>query len=79
MAAAQSFEVVDAINQIITDQTLFNGSTKAQRIASEMFDDDFASCLDKSFTDIDEDLKSWCAMTVNNGQIRLLHLCRTNI
>ena len=57
-AVPQAFTVIDAINQIgITDGTLFNGATKAQRIATELFDDDFTSCLDKTFNEIDEDLK----------------------
>ena len=79
-AVPQAFTVIDAINQIgITDRTLFNGATKAQRIATELFDDDFTSCLDKTFSEIDEDLKSWSALTVNNGQIRLTPMQKKNL
>ena len=79
-AAQQTFTVLDAINQIgIVDQVLFNGNTRAERIATEMFDDNFESCIDKTFKEIDEDLKSWSAMTINNGQIRLTPLQKRNL
>ena len=40
----------------ITDATLFDGDTKASRIATELFDDDFTSCMDKTHVNIDDDL-----------------------
>ena len=48
-----------------------NGETAATRIASNVVDDDFSSCMDKSFDDLDQDLKSYASLTVANGQIRL--------
>ena len=50
---------------------LFNGETNAERLASDMFDDNFASCINKSDEDIDSDLKTYSSMTLLQGQIRL--------
>ena len=33
----------------ITDAILFDGDTKAIRIATELFDDNFTSCMDKTY------------------------------
>ena len=33
----------------ITDAVLFEKNTKASRIATELFDDDFTSCMDKTY------------------------------
>ena len=37
----------------------------------DMFDNDFASCMDKSDEEIDSDLKTYSSMTILQGQIRL--------
>ena len=58
---------------------LWNGSTAAERIASDVFDDDFYSCMDKSFEDLDDDMKSYSSLTVMNGQIRLNPVTKKNI
>ena len=58
---------------------LFNTSTQAQRIAEELFDDDFSSCMDKTSTELDEELKSYSSLTVTNGQIRLAPGVKRNI
>ena len=55
----------------VTDPALFNGNTQAQRIAGELFDDDFEACIDKTMSEIDEDMKSYSSLTMANGQIRL--------
>ena len=80
-AAQVNFTVFDALVSIGIDNHIqFNGATKAQRIATEMFDDDFETCLDKTFKEIDEDLKSWGQeLTINNGQIRLTPIQKKNI
>ena len=43
----------------ITDATVFQGISKAARIASEVFDNDFSTCMDKTYSDLDDDLKSY--------------------
>ena len=63
----------------VNDATVFNGSTKAERIADDVFDDDFQSCMDKTIKELDEDLKSYSALTIGNGQIRLTPGNKRNI
>ena len=33
----------------VTDSTLFNGNTKSDRMAAELFDDQFLSCMDNTY------------------------------
>ena len=51
---------------------LWEQMTDAQRIASDLFDDDFNTCMDKTFSDLDEDWKTYSNVTQAQGQIRLL-------
>ena len=75
MAAAAPpppFTVIDAMIQCGVDNVvLFNGSTQAIRIGTEVIDNDFQSCMDKTFDEIDEDFKTYPTLTQQNGQIRL--------
>jgi hypothetical protein len=50
---------------------MFNGDTASKRIAEELFDNDFLSCIDKEISEIEEDFKTYSALTVAQGQIRL--------
>ena len=61
------------------DAIAFNGATQAERIATDIFDDNYESCIDKSYDDLDEDLKSYSVLTVANGQIRLKPRIKKNI
>ena len=54
----------------VDNTLLFNNKTQAQRLASDLFDDAFASCMDKSYEVIDSDLKSYAQLTAIQGQIR---------
>ena len=63
----------------VIDPILFNGSTKAERIALEIFDDNFYSYMDQNINELDEDLKSHSALTVNNGQIRITPGIKRNL
>ena len=66
------FTVVDAIYDCgVTDDALFNGNTKSDRMADELFDYDLLSCLDKTYKEFNGDLKSESNLTVVNRQIRL--------
>ena len=40
----------------VNDVTLWNGQTKAQRIAFDMFDDAYTTCMDKTMEEVDADL-----------------------
>jgi hypothetical protein len=49
MALPPQYTVYNAIMLCgVIDPTYFNGTTKAERIATEIFDDDFQSCMDKT-------------------------------
>ena len=63
------------VNNIIN----WHGQTQAQRIASDLFNDDHGSARDMKFSDLTEDFKSYSALTVANGQIRLSPGTKRNI
>ena len=66
-------------NCSITDAVLFCADTKASRIATEIFDDDFASCMDKMYAELDVDLKSYSTLTAAHDHIRLTPSHKNNI
>ena len=71
--AAIEYTVLDAIIAFGVDNaTLFNGNTVAQRIAEELFDNDFHACIDKDDSEMGEDFKTYAGLTVAQGQIRLM-------
>jgi hypothetical protein len=45
--------------------------TAAARMALDMFNNSFRSCMDKTFDEIYQDFKSYSTLTVAQGQIRL--------
>ena len=63
----------------ITDATLFDGDTKAIRIATEIFDNDFTSCMDNTYIELDDELDSYPTITAAHGQIRLTPRHKKNI
>ena len=82
MAAAvpQVFTVAQAMVACGEDtNVIFNGANKAQRLASDVFDDDFSTCIDKSVEDLDSNLNDYSALTVNQGQICLNPPTKRNI
>ena len=50
--------------------TLFKGDSQVERIYGELFDDDLVSCMDKTVTELYDNLKSYSTLTAANGQIR---------
>jgi len=57
----------------VDDVDLFNGETEAQRLANEIFNNDFKECMDLTTFDLDEAFKTFSELTVANGRIRLTH------
>ena len=55
----------------INDTKLFMNETEAQRIATDLFQDSFNTCMDKTFNEVDSDLKTYSVLTLENGQIRI--------
>ena len=70
MAAPAAFTVLDAIIACGVDNAIqHNGNTAAERIATDIFNDDFQTCMDKDLKELDDDLKSYSTLTVAQGQI----------
>ena len=70
--AAVTFTVREAIAACdVDDITQWNGNTSAERIATDIFDDDFHSCMDITIQDIENDYKTYASLTAAQGQIRL--------
>ena len=63
----------------IMDAALFDGNTKASRIATELFDDNFTPFMDKTYVRLYDDLKSYSTLTAAHGQIRLTPSHKKNI
>ena len=63
----------------VDNGVMWNGSTTAQRIAEEVFSDDFASFMDISFSELDDYWRTYSQLTVANGQIRLRPATKSNI
>jgi hypothetical protein len=47
----------------VNDADLFDGATAAARMALDMFNDSFHSCMDKTFDEVDQDFKSYSSLT----------------
>ena len=80
MAAPVLFTVLDGMIACGMDNiNLFQGSTQAQRFATDLFVGTFESTRDKSFEEIDSDIKSYSDLTQVQGQIRILPNVKRNI
>ena len=56
----------------VNDVDLFQDRTPAQRMASEIFLDEFHVCMDKSLESLKDDLKSYSILTVGEGRIHTI-------
>ena len=66
------FKVADAIHDCgVMEGALFKDNTKSDRMSAELFDYYFLSCMEKTYEEFDEELKSYSNLTVVNGKIRL--------
>jgi hypothetical protein len=63
----------------VDNEVLFMEETQAQRIADDIFDNRFASCMDITFKELDDHFKTYSDLTVAQGQIRLRPGPRKNI
>ncbi len=62
-----------------TNNMLFNGANAAQRISSEVFSDTYTTCLNLTFSDLEDTWKTYSGLTINQGQIRLRPGTKVNI
>ena len=70
--AFDGFTVVEAMVACGVDNDgLFMDETQAQRIASDIFGDQFTSCLDITFKELEDHFKTYSDLTVTQGQIRV--------
>ena len=77
--AAQTLRDVLIRCGVPADGIFFNGDDKPDRIASELFDDDFDSCLLLTFQDIENECQTMSDLTVAQGQIRLTPSTKRNM
>ena len=57
----------------------FLGDTPAFRLATDIFADDFTTCTDKTFEELDSNLKTYSDLTQAQGKNRLLPGIKRNI
>ena len=51
----------------VNDADNFNGNSSAERLAEDIFDNDFVSYVDKSQADVEADLKSFSSLALVQG------------
>ena len=83
-AAIPPAGVINTLEDLLTacgvpNDGLFNGATNANRIAHDIFNNDFNSCMDVTFDDFDQECKTYSSLTINQGQIRLRPGTKNNI
>mmetsp|Transcript_12713 Transcript_12713/g.18111 ORF Transcript_12713/g.18111 Transcript_12713/m.18111 type:complete len:460 (-) Transcript_12713:4106-5485(-) len=66
------YTVRDAIVRCgMSNDAIYQGNSQAFRIASDVFDDDFYSTMDKEVAELEDDFKSYTNLTHAQGQIRI--------
>ena len=61
--------VAQAMEKCGNDNAIrFQGKTSAQRIAEDIFQDDFYMCIDKTTQDLQSDLKAFASLPAANGR-----------
>ena len=63
----------------VNDVDILLGDTPAFRLATDIFGDDFTTCMDKKFVELDSDFKTYSNLNQTQGQIRLLPGIKRNI
>ena len=80
---ANIFSIEDALILCGVSQTpgvvAVDRKSDAERMANEIFSNQFESCKDMSYKDITDDLKTYSTLTVNEGRIRLMVRMKKNI
>ena len=63
----------------VNDVDIFLGDTPAFRLVTDIFGDDFTTCMNKKFGELNSDFKTYSDMTQAQGQNRLLPGIKHNI
>jgi hypothetical protein len=80
MANVATFTVFNALIACGVDNiAMFMEQTQAERIADNIFDNVFTSCMDITFKELDDHFKTYSELSVAQGQIRLRPGIRKNI
>ena len=58
---------------------IWNGESASQRIANDIFNNSFNTCIDITFTELDNHWKTYSSLTVADGRIRLRPGTKVNI
>ena len=58
---------------------VFNGDSPAERVSADIFADDFMTCMDKTFSELDEDWKTYSSLTAANRQLRFVPSVKRNV
>ena len=67
------------IARSVNNVNVFLGDTPAFCLATDIFGDDFTTCMDKTFVELDSNFKTYSDLTQAQGQIRLLPGIKQNI
>ena len=71
--AAVTFTIRNSLIACGVDNVaLYDRETVSARLANDIFDNDFSACMDKTFEDLDDNLKAYSIINLANGQIRLI-------
>ena len=74
------FTVIDALEACgVPENIVFNGMNHRERLSNDIFDDTFDTCLTMTIEDLDNDLKIFSGLNVNQGQIRFHPRVQRNI
>ena len=70
--AAAAFTVRMALTACgIDNVALFQGETNAERIADQLFSNEFGTCIDKTDAELTDEMSNFANLLANNGRIRL--------
>ena len=62
-----------------TDDIIFDGSNTFERIANDVLNDNFNTCIDLKVSDFDKHWNTYVSLTVSEGRIRLRQRNKVNI
>ena len=63
----------------VNDTDFFEERTQAERLAADLFSDDFHTCMDKTHAELDSAFKTYSDFTQAQGQIRVTSGVKKNI
>ena len=71
--------LMDCGIEIYSGGVIWNGESASQRIADDVFNNSFNTCIDITFTELDDHWKTYSSLTVADGRIRLRPGTKVNI